>query len=182
MAGTIVDQYTIDGGLQSVNSDAMRSEVGGSALRCAALRVSRGRWPTPSLPPQNDAIYNKRVVTIIQSVKFGRVAFVAIGAVCVGTCVPPHSVPSACADRVGAGSINMNKNVSTVVSKGSEVGFFAFGGSTIALVFPYQANAATVSARGGVRARASHTADAMRRCGDPDQVGRGYSPALRAVR
>jgi len=100
VAGTIVDQYYIEGSLQSVNSDAMTSD--------------------------NDAIYNQRMVTIIQTTNFGKVAFVAIGAVCVG-------------------SIQMTKNVSTVLAKGDELGFFAFGGSTIAVVFPGPGNNATVT-------------------------------------
>jgi len=36
---------------------------------------------------QNEVFYNRRNVMIIDSVHFGRVAVVAVGAACVGTCL-----------------------------------------------------------------------------------------------
>ncbi|KAI4299054.1 hypothetical protein L6164_032550 [Bauhinia variegata] len=59
---------------------------------------------------------NKRVVSIISSVEFGKVAFVAIGATMVG-------------------SITFTKNKGDYVKKGDEFGYFSFGGSTVICVF-----------------------------------------------
>lgn len=59
---------------------------------------------------------NKRVVILIQTPQFGRVAFVAIGATLVG-------------------SIQVTVAEGSRVEKGGELGYFAFGGSTcVALV------------------------------------------------
>ncbi|XP_045814696.1 phosphatidylserine decarboxylase proenzyme 2-like isoform X2 [Trifolium pratense] len=59
---------------------------------------------------------NKRVVSIISTVDFGKVAFVAIGATMVG-------------------SINFTKKKGDCVKKGDEFGYFSFGGSTVICVF-----------------------------------------------
>jgi phosphatidylserine decarboxylase len=94
VAGTITHQYRVDGLLHSVNSDAMRSD--------------------------NDAIFNQRIVTIIENPRIGPVAFVAIGALCVG-------------------SVQMTRVEGATVAKGEELGYFQFGGSTIALLLPSRA-------------------------------------------
>ncbi|CAL4959339.1 unnamed protein product [Urochloa decumbens] len=59
---------------------------------------------------------NKRVVSIISTSEFGKVAFVAIGATMVG-------------------SITFLKNEGDYVQKGDEFGYFSFGGSTVICVF-----------------------------------------------
>ncbi|CAN6458626.1 unnamed protein product [Victoria cruziana] len=59
---------------------------------------------------------NKRVVSIISTSCFGKVAFVAIGATMVG-------------------SINFSKKKEEYVRKGDELGYFNFGGSTVLSVF-----------------------------------------------
>ncbi|XP_061988258.1 phosphatidylserine decarboxylase proenzyme 3-like [Rosa rugosa] len=59
---------------------------------------------------------NKRVVSIISTTEFGKVAFVAIGATMVG-------------------SISFLKKEGDHVKKGDEFGYFSFGGSTVICVF-----------------------------------------------
>ncbi|XP_061364565.1 phosphatidylserine decarboxylase proenzyme 3-like isoform X1 [Gastrolobium bilobum] len=59
---------------------------------------------------------NKRVVSMISTVNFGKVAFVAIGATMVG-------------------SITFTKQKGDHVKKGDEFGYFSFGGSTVICVF-----------------------------------------------
>lgn len=59
---------------------------------------------------------NKRVVSIISTAEFGKVAFVAIGATMVG-------------------SITFLKKKGDHVKKGDEFGYFSFGGSTVICVF-----------------------------------------------
>ncbi|XWS54460.1 hypothetical protein CRYUN_Cryun10bG0091200 [Craigia yunnanensis] len=59
---------------------------------------------------------NKRVVSIISTAEFGKVAFVAIGATMVG-------------------SITFVKKEGDIVKKGDEFGYFSFGGSTVICVF-----------------------------------------------
>ncbi|KAH7834242.1 hypothetical protein Vadar_014092 [Vaccinium darrowii] len=59
---------------------------------------------------------NKRVVSIISTKDFGKVAFVAIGATMVG-------------------SITFTKKKGDYVRKGDEFGYFSFGGSTVICVF-----------------------------------------------
>ncbi|GAB4855316.1 phosphatidylserine decarboxylase [Ancistrocladus abbreviatus] len=59
---------------------------------------------------------NKRVVSIISTAQFGKVAFVAIGATMVG-------------------SITFTKKEGEYVHKGDEFGYFSFGGSTVICVF-----------------------------------------------
>uniref|UniRef100_A0A6A7GAN4 Phosphatidylserine decarboxylase subunit beta n=1 Tax=Hirondellea gigas TaxID=1518452 RepID=A0A6A7GAN4_9CRUS len=88
--GTITHQYDISGTFHSVNADGMTSE--------------------------NYAIYNRRKVSIISTAEFGEVAYVAVGATCVGSIV-----------KFGG--------IGDPIIKGTEVGYFQFGGSTIVLVF-----------------------------------------------
>ncbi|CAO2181672.1 unnamed protein product [Urochloa humidicola] len=59
---------------------------------------------------------NKRVISIISTSEFGKVAFVAIGATMVG-------------------SITFLKSEGDYVQKGDEFGYFSFGGSTVICVF-----------------------------------------------
>ncbi|MEM7204164.1 MAG: archaetidylserine decarboxylase [Planctomycetota bacterium] len=59
---------------------------------------------------------NARVVSLIEGSPFGAVAFVAIGATCVGT-------------------IAMTKTPGQTVARGDELGYFAFGGSCVITVF-----------------------------------------------
>ncbi|XP_077249813.1 phosphatidylserine decarboxylase proenzyme 2-like [Tasmannia lanceolata] len=59
---------------------------------------------------------NKRVVSIISTTGFGKVAFVAIGATMVG-------------------SITFSRKEGDYVQKGDEFGYFSFGGSTVICVF-----------------------------------------------
>lgn len=59
---------------------------------------------------------NKRVVTVISTADFGKVALVAIGATMVG-------------------SITFSKKEGEYVKKGEEFGYFSFGGSTVICVF-----------------------------------------------
>ena len=60
---------------------------------------------------------NTRTITYIHSDLFGKVAFVAIGAMLVG-------------------SVQFIRQEGERVTRGEELGFFAFGGSTIILLFP----------------------------------------------
>lgn len=90
VSGNVTYQRQLGGTIFSVNADAMTSG--------------------------NLAILNQRTVTIIQSEEFGRVAFVAIGAVCVG-------------------SVVMDVDVGDTTTRGDDIGFFQFGGSTVALLF-----------------------------------------------
>ncbi|KNC46343.1 uncharacterized protein AMSG_02795 [Thecamonas trahens ATCC 50062] len=92
IAGTITAQFSVKSTLYSVNADAVRSGCG--------------------------AVYNDRVITIIDSGVPGRkVAFVAIGATCVG-------------------SVAMMKGVGATVTRGEDISNFQFGGSTVAVLFP----------------------------------------------
>ncbi|KAL6545780.1 phosphatidylserine decarboxylase [Orobanche gracilis] len=59
---------------------------------------------------------NKRVVSLMSTKEFGKVAFVAIGATMVG-------------------SITFSKKEGDFVKKGDEFGYFSFGGSTVICVF-----------------------------------------------
>ena len=59
---------------------------------------------------------NKRVVSILQSAKFGKVAFVSVGAHMVAT-------------------IEFTKAVGEIGNKGDDFGYFKFGGSTVVCVW-----------------------------------------------
>ncbi len=89
--GRIVDQRMINGSLFSVSPVALVKNL--SYL-----------WE------------NKRVLTLIETEKFGYVAFIAIGATCVG-------------------SIVMTKGKGEALDRGAELGYFAFGGSCIITLF-----------------------------------------------
>ncbi len=58
---------------------------------------------------------NKRTVTIFDSEHFGRIAYVEVGALCVGTILQTYSTGR--------------------VERGQEKGYFKFGGSTVVLLF-----------------------------------------------
>ena len=91
--GVVKRIYQIEGTVHSVNADGMRS----------------ANW----------AIYNQRTIVIIDTSGYadiGEVAYVAIGALCVG-------------------SITVTASLNSFVSKGSSLGYFQFGGSTVALLF-----------------------------------------------
>jgi len=90
VTGNVTDQYSVSGTLQSVDADAITAKDG--------------------------AIFNKRTVTVFNTTDFGRVAFIAIGAVCVG-------------------SINMVVSPGSSVQKADYIGNFQFGGSTVVTVF-----------------------------------------------
>jgi len=93
VAGTVVSFSSLSGGFQSVNSDGMTSA--------------------------NKAIFNQRTVMLLDTsgyANIGLVAYVSIGALCVG-------------------SVTFTPAVGSTVTKGQDVGFFQFGGSTVALVF-----------------------------------------------
>jgi phosphatidylserine decarboxylase len=93
VTGTVLSVYTIEGTFHSVNADGMTSG--------------------------NYAVYNQRKVMLLDTTGYaniGRVAYVAIGALCVG-------------------SITFLPSVGSLVTKGSSVGYFQFGGSTVAIVF-----------------------------------------------
>lgn len=64
---------------------------------------------------------NARTVTMIQSEEFGKVAFVSIGAMMVG------SIVITCA-------------IGDTLKKMDEIGYFAFGGSTVVMLFAKDAN------------------------------------------
>ena len=64
---------------------------------------------------------NARTVTIIDSPQFGKVAYVSIGAMMVG-------------------SIKITPEIGSEVKRLSEIGYFAFGGSTIVLLYSKAAN------------------------------------------
>ena len=63
---------------------------------------------------------NARTVTLIDSPQFGKVAFVSIGAMMVG-------------------SIVITPEIGSEVKRMSEIGYFAFGGSTIVLLYSKEA-------------------------------------------
>lgn len=88
--GTVTSIKTLPGRLHSVNADGMRSA--------------------------NGAIFNVRTAVLIDTPRNGLVAFVAIGAVCVG-------------------SVTLTAPVGTKVMPGDELGYFEFGGSTTVVLF-----------------------------------------------
>jgi phosphatidylserine decarboxylase precursor len=93
VAGVIKSINTVPGKLHSVNADGIRSA--------------------------NGAIYNVRKVIILEvtaGARTSQVAFVAIGAVCVG-------------------SVTITKTLGDVILQGDELGYFEFGGSTVAVLF-----------------------------------------------
>ena len=91
VAGRLKERRLINGPLFSVSPIALRRNVG-------------YLWE------------NKRELSVIETEDLGAVAFVAIGATCVGR-------------------IHMTRNVGDSIAKGEELGYFAFGGSCVATVF-----------------------------------------------
>lgn len=91
VSGTVERQQVINGWLYSVSPIALR-------------RAAHYLWE------------NKRVLSIIDTPEAGTVAFVAIGATCVG-------------------SIEMTAHEGDKVEKGGELGYFAFGGSCVVTIF-----------------------------------------------
>jgi len=59
---------------------------------------------------------NKRMVTLIETEKFGSIAYVEVGATCVG-------------------SIHQSYEPDSPIKKGEEKGYFSFGGSSLVLLF-----------------------------------------------
>lgn len=98
LASTLLQQFQVEGSLQSVNSDGMTS--------------------------RNYAIYNQRTVMIFDSPLVGEFAYVAIGALCVGSVHVPSPNDTSIPAPPG-----------TTYDRGDSLGYFEFGGSTIALVF-----------------------------------------------
>ncbi|KAK9162578.1 hypothetical protein Syun_003480 [Stephania yunnanensis] len=92
VAGTIEKVCDISGALYTVNPIAINSKY------------------------FNVFTENKRVVAIISTELFGKVALVAVGATMVG-------------------SITLSKNEGSRVRKGDEFGYFSFGGSTVICIF-----------------------------------------------
>ena len=96
VSGRITSVTHISGTYWSVSSDAARSE--------------------------NDAFLNKRVVVVI-SASFGDVAFVAVGATCVGSVLIRNSE-------------DIEFKVGDNVTIGDQLGIMQFGGSTVVLYLP----------------------------------------------
>jgi phosphatidylserine decarboxylase len=94
----------VEGTLQSVNADGMTS--------------------------RNYAIYNQRTVMLFDSPDVGQYAYVAIGALCVGSVQIPDPASSASTD-----GLKPQAPIGTQYARGDDLGYFQFGGSTIALVF-----------------------------------------------
>ena len=63
---------------------------------------------------------NARTVTLIESPQYGKVAFISIGAMMVG-------------------SIVITTEIGSEIKRMSEIGYFAFGGSTIVLLYSKEA-------------------------------------------
>lgn len=91
VSGKLIEQRSINGSLYSVSPIALRRKL-------AYL------WE------------NKRVLTLLETSDMGQVAFVAIGATCVGR-------------------IHMTRELGMEVTRGEEMGYFAFGGSCVVLCF-----------------------------------------------
>ncbi len=91
VSGSIVEQRDIGGDLFSVSPIALRRRL-------------------------NYLWENKRALSLIDSSDVGKVAFVAIGATCVGR-------------------IHMIRAMGDELAKGDELGYFAFGGSCVATLF-----------------------------------------------
>jgi len=91
IAGEIVEQFMIDGDYHSVNADAVTS--GNEVL-----------------------VRNARQVNVIQSPTGHKMAFVPVGANCVGSIVSLFTTGQ-------------------TLGKGQEAGYFQFGGSTIVMIF-----------------------------------------------
>lgn len=88
--GKVVDHYPVGGGLHSVNPRALKFK-------------------------KDIFITNERVVTILETAHFGRIAYVEVGAMSVGKIVQSH-------------------DLSKSFKRGDEKGYFLFGGSTVLIV------------------------------------------------
>jgi phosphatidylserine decarboxylase len=99
ISGTLRRATTITGDYHSVGVDGMRSD--------------------------NGAIYNQRMVLIFDAddARIGEMAYVAVGATCVGSVVITNSTAT------GEPALGVHYN------KGDELGYFQFGGSTVVIVF-----------------------------------------------
>ena len=87
--GSVLDRYHIRGKLHSVNPLALKKD--------ASIFLT-----------------NERVISILETVTFGKIAFVEIGAVCVGRIVQTFR--------------------ETLFKRGQEKGYFLFGGSTVIVI------------------------------------------------
>lgn len=76
-----------------------------------------------AITSKNHAIYNQRMVVVFDSPLVGRFVFVGVGALCVGSVT--IEAPA------GVGSVQ----VGAQYTRGDELGFFQFGGSTVVLLF-----------------------------------------------
>eukprot|EP01010_Urceolus_cornutus_P002613 NODE_335_length_1771_cov_246.310685_g271_i0.p1 GENE.NODE_335_length_1771_cov_246.310685_g271_i0~~NODE_335_length_1771_cov_246.310685_g271_i0.p1 ORF type:complete len:517 (+),score=87.75 NODE_335_length_1771_cov_246.310685_g271_i0:55-1605(+) len=90
--GTVISKTILDGTYWSVSSDAVTSH--------------------------NDAFHNVRSILIIQTKRMGKVAYIAIGATCVGSVV-----------------VHPDPETNNIVRETQELGYMQFGGSTIILLF-----------------------------------------------
>jgi phosphatidylserine decarboxylase len=69
-----------------------------------------------ALAARGDLLFrNERVVTVIETENFGAIAYVEVGAICVGKIVQTYGDPSR-------------------VERGEEKGYFLFGGSTVIVI------------------------------------------------
>ncbi len=91
VAGQVIEQHLINGPLYSVSPIALRKSM-------------KYLWE------------NKRILSVIDTADLGQVAFIAIGATCVG-------------------SILMATKSGDSIRKGDELGYFAFGGSCVITLF-----------------------------------------------
>ncbi len=125
--------YTIEGDFHSVNADAMTSknyaiynQRKGQLHQCnepAHNRQSLRKWAHQALFSFFFLFFCLALfpspVAVIDTAGYaniGLVAYVSIGALCVG-------------------SITFLPSVGSTITKGDDLGFFQFGGSTVALVF-----------------------------------------------
>ena len=91
VTGKVVSQKLIEGGLYSVNPIALSQKI--------------------------DYLWrNKRILNLIDTADLGQVAYIAVGATCVG-------------------SIKMTAKEGGSVEKGGELGYFEFGGSCVITLF-----------------------------------------------
>ena len=87
--GKVIDHYQLHGKLHSVSPIALRSK-------------------------EDILISNERQVTILETENFGKIAYIEVGAMCVGKIVQSSSLES--------------------FERGEEKGYFLFGGSTVIIV------------------------------------------------
>lgn len=90
--GSIVDDYRVSGLYHSVNPLALKSK-------------------------QDILITNERHVTILDTVNFGKLAYIEVGAICVGRIIQSKPL-----------------DVGRAFARGEEKGYFLFGGSTVIVV------------------------------------------------